>query len=204
MPQSFFDEPQTHSDPFLWFDQWMDQALASSEPEPTAMSLATLSEEGQPTVRIVLLKSFDRKGFVFYTNLASMKARHLQKRPVAGLNLFWKSMCRQVRIDGAVELLDDAEADAYFASRPRGSQIGAWASRQSQPLASRQTLQERVESLTEEFDGAPIPRPPFWSGYRVVPQRFEFWQLRPDRLHDRWEFLRQGKEWKWKSQRLYP
>ncbi len=192
------------SDPFAWFRQWMDQAHRSCEPEPTAMALSTVGPRGQPTVRIVLLKAFDRKGFVFYTNLKSAKARHLRARPRAGLCLLWKSMGRQIRIDGVTHQIDDAEADAYFATRPRGSQIGAWASRQSAPLDDRSTLEERVEKVKQRFAGQAVPRPSFWSGFRLVPEVFEFWQLCPDRLHDRWRFECTANGERWECQRLYP
>ncbi len=192
------------SDPLDWFRHWMDEALASTEPEPTAMSLATVDEEGQPTVRIVLLKDFDRKGFVFYTNLVSDKGQHLLANGRAGLCFLWKAMGRQVRIDGPVELVSDEEADSYFASRPRGSQIGAWASKQSQPLDSRQTLIDRVAHFEEKFADQKVPRPDFWSGFRLVPKQVEFWQLGEFRLHDRWRLERQGEDWSWDCQRLYP
>ena len=191
-------------DPLDWFRLWLDEATESAQPQPTAMSLATVDSNARPTVRIVLLKSFGRKGFVFYTNLKSAKADQLRANPHAGLCFLWEAVGRQVRIDGRAELIDDDTADAYFASRPRGSQIGAWASRQSRQLDDRQTLQQRVEKYGDQFDGQPVPRPEFWSGYRVVPRRFEFWQLRDDRLHDRWRFDRVGDGWEWERARLYP
>lgn len=191
-------------DPLDWFELWLDDAKQAGEPQPTAMSLATVDSGGQPSVRIVLLKSFDRKGFVFYTNLQSRKASQLADHPKAGLCFVWMDTCRQVRIDGEVQPVGDDEADAYFATRPRGSKIGAWASKQSRPLDNRQALVERVEHFRHKFDGQPVPRPPFWSGYRVVPGVFEFWRVRDDRLHDRWEFRRNGEEWDWERGRLYP
>ncbi len=190
------------SDPLQWFDLWMTEARRSSEPEPTAMSLATVDHAGQPTVRIVLLKDFDRKGFVFYTNLKSAKAEQLRDHQRAGLCVMWKTLCRQVRIDGAVEMVDDQQADAYFATRPRNSQIGAWASKQSQPLKSRAELQQAFRQYEERFEGKPVPRPSFWSGYRVVPQTMEFWQIGDYRLHDRWQFQRRADGWE--RVRLYP
>ena len=196
--------PIPQEDPLEWFELWMDEALASTEPEPTAMSLATVDASGQPTVRIVLLKQVDRKGFVFYTNLESAKAEQLSACPKAGLCWLWKHVGRQVRVDGDVEPLSEAEADAYFASRPRGSQIGAWASKQSRPLDDRQTLVERVEHFEQKFADGPVRRPEFWSGFRVVPSMIEFWQLGDHRLHDRWKFVRDGDEWEWTRQRLYP
>ncbi len=192
------------ADPLQWFRIWMDDARASSKDDPTAMSLATVDADGQPTTRIVLLKAFDRKGFVFYTNLKSAKARHLQSQPKAGLCFLWYSLGRQVRIDGTARLVDDEEADAYFATRARGSQIGAWASKQSAPMDDRHSLERRVKKIEARFEGRPVERPPFWSGYRVVPATIEFWQMRPDRLHDRWRFERIGDDWQWQRQRLYP
>lgn len=192
------------TDPLSWFRLWMDQARAQVTQDPTAMSLSTVDEQGQPTVRIVLLKDYDRKGFVFYTNLKSAKARQLRANPRAGLCFLWYSLGRQVRIDGRAHQIDDDEADAYFATRGRGSQIGAWASKQSAPLEDRNTLMERVDAMEDRFAGGPVPRPPFWSGYRIVPTAFEFWQLADHRLHDRWRFQRQGRHWQWDRQRLYP
>lgn len=192
------------ADPLDWFAAWMDDARNSPEPQPTAMSLATVDAQGRPTARIVLLKSFDRKGFVFYTNLESDKAGQLDDNPRAGLCFLWKKLCRQVRIDGPVEQIDDQEADDYFATRPRGSQIGAWASRQSRPLEDRATLAERVERFRTKFEGQKVPRPPFWSGYRVIPRTFEFWREREARLHDRWQFQRIADGWQWERKRLYP
>ena len=191
-------------DPLTWFEQWLEAAKASPEREATAMSLATVDDRGQPTVRIVLVKGYDRKGFVFYTNLGSAKARHLEGQPRAGLCWLWKEEGRQVRVEGAVEALGDEEADAYFETRSRGSQIGAWASRQSEGLASRGALEERVRQVEKRFEGRKVERPPFWSGFRVVPRRMEFWQIGDHRLHDRWEFRRQGPAWRWQRQRLFP
>ena len=189
-------------DPFDWFTLWLDRARASDEMEPTAMSLATVGPAGTPTVRIVLLKDYDRKGFVFYTNLESEKGRHLLAGSAAGLNFLWKTLGWQVRIDGSVEQVSDDEADAYFASRPRGSQIGAWASDQSRPLLDRDTLMVRLKEVEDRFAGQPVPRPPHWSGFRVIPARFEFWESGESRLHDRWRFERHGPGWK--RERLFP
>ncbi len=189
-------------DPYDWFRLWFDEALASDEIEPTAMGLATVSPDGAPTTRIVLLKAHDRKGFVFYTNLLSEKGQHLEHTPEAALNFWWKTLGRQVRIDGAVEPVTDAEADAYFASRPRESQLGAWASHQSAPLLSRDVLEDRWIAAREQFEGGPVPRPDFWSGFRVIPRRIEFWRLGDHRLHDRWRFLAVGPGWE--RHRLYP
>jgi len=166
------------------------------------MTLATATPEGRPSARLVLLKGFDRRGFVFYTNLESRKSEELYANPYAALCFLWKSLNRQVRVEGAVEQVGDDEADAYFASRPRDSQIGAWASDQSRRLESRALLEGRVEEFSRRFDQGTIPRPAYWSGYRVVPQRVEFWQERPSRLHDRLLFVREGEGWR--RQRLFP
>lgn len=159
------------------------------------MVLATVSADGKPSARVVLLKSFDARGFVFYTNLQSRKGVELRFNPNAALCFYWPPLARQVRIEGIVENVSDEDADAYFASRPRGAQIGAWASRQSTELVSRQELESRVKEFEQEFAGREVPRPPFWSGFRLVPERIEFWQSREDRLHDRLVFVRQGDTW---------
>ncbi len=166
------------------------------------MALATVSADGRPSTRMVLLKGCDGRGFVFYTNYTSQKGRELLGNPNASLCFYWKSLGRQVRVDGRAEPVSDAEADAYFASRQRGSQIGAWASEQSRPVDSRETLEERVRAVTAEYDGADVPRPPHWSGFRVVPDRIEFWTDRPNRLHDRQVFDRAVGGWR--EQRLQP
>ncbi len=189
------------TEPFAPFGRWFEEALAQ-EADPTAMVLATVSADGSPSARAVLLKGHDRHGFVFYTNLGSRKARELAQNPHAALSFFWQKLRRQVRIEGTVEPVLAAEADAYFASRPRDSRIGAWASDQSQPLAERGLLDARVAETAARFAGGEVPRPPFWSGLRVVPQQFEFWQERPSRLHDRWRFVREGGAWL--RTRLYP
>jgi len=189
------------SEPLTPFRRWLDEAW-KGEPNAHAMSLATTTSEGRPSARMVLLKGLDKRGFVFYTNLDSRKSRELFANPHAALCFMWKSLNRQVRIEGIIELVGDDEADAYFASRPRDSQIGAWASDQSQPLASRTELERRVEEFSHRFCNTPVPRPPRWSGFRVIPQRIEFWQERPFRLHDRLLFVREGEEWR--RERLYP
>ncbi|RDV36971.1 pyridoxamine 5'-phosphate oxidase [Bradymonadaceae bacterium TMQ3] len=191
-------------DPFEWFDAWFDQARQSTMIEPTAMSLATVDADGQPSLRIVLLKGVDRKGFVFYTNLQSRKGRALFGEPRCALTFFWPQLGRQVRVEGVAQAVEDAEADAYFASRSRESQLGAWASQQSRELASRAALEAALAEVTARFEGQPVTRPPHWSGMRVVPTRIEFWQAGDARLHDRWEFVRGEPEMPFECHRLFP
>jgi pyridoxamine 5'-phosphate oxidase len=189
------------TEPLTPFARWFSEA-AASEADAEAMVLASATAAGRPSARAVLLKGFDERGFVFYTNLESRKGEELAGNPYAALCFYWKSQRRQVRVEGRVEAVSAAEADAYFASRARESRIGAWASAQSRLLDSRCVLDARVAEAASRFAATEVPRPPFWSGFRVVPDRVEFWQERPSRLHDRWLFVREGGEWR--RQRLYP
>jgi pyridoxamine 5'-phosphate oxidase len=192
------------SEPLALFAAWLKEAAQSEPNDPNAMAIATAGTDGFPDVRMVLLKGFDTQGFVFYTNLESAKARELKERPEAALLFHWKSLRRQVRIRGHVEPVTDAEADAYFATRPRLAQIGAWASKQSAPLESRLAFEKAVAQVTARYPLGTIPRPPFWSGFRVVPISLEFWHDRPFRLHDRIVFGRAADNQTWTKTRLYP
>ena len=182
--------------PFDTFASWLAAAEQQEANNPTAMSVATVGAEGRPSQRMVLLRSFDDRGFVFYTNLESRKGHELRANQHVALCFHWKSLDRQVRIEGLAEAVDAREADAYFASRPRDSQIGAWASRQSEPLTSRAELDARVEKYTALYAVGKVPRPPFWSGFRVVPEVIEFWEERPFRLHHRQEWRREAEGWR--------
>ena len=190
------------SAPFEQFRAWFADAGRTEPSDANAMTLATATAEGRPSARIVLLKEWDQRGFVFYTNKESRKGEELTANPHAALLFHWKSLQRQVRIEGPVEDVSDAEADAYYASRARLSRIGAWASEQSRPLPGRGALLRRVATYEATYLGDQIPRPPFWSGYRVLPARFEFWQDMPFRLHDRTVYVRAGEGWD--VTKLYP
>ena len=194
--------PEAH-DPIAEFGELFERARKAPEPgDVTACSLATATADGAPSVRMVLLKAFDERGFVFYTNYASRKARDLDANPRAALCFHWVSISEQVRIEGRVELVSDQESDAYFATRDRLSRLGAWASKQSQPLASRTRLLARMARFELEYPTGEVPRPPFWGGYRLRPERIEFWSNRRHRLHDRRLFTRTGDGWG--RERLYP
>jgi len=188
-------EGDLKEDPIEQFRIWFDEAKASISDRPEAMTLATAGEDGRASARIVLLKDFDARGFVFYTNYNSEKGRELAGNPFAALVFWWPPLDRQVRVQGAVEKVSRAESDAYFATRPRGSQIGAWASEQSSVIAGRGDLEQRAREMEHTYDKVEIPCPPFWGGYRVAPTHVEFWQGRSDRLHDRFCYHQTGDNW---------
>jgi pyridoxamine 5'-phosphate oxidase len=196
-------EPDTHPNPIEQFRTWFDEALAANLHEPNAMTLATSTPHGRPSVRVVLLKGFDERGFVFYTSYEGRKGEELEANPYCALLFYWGELERQVRVEGRVGRLPDEESDAYFAGRPRGSQLGAWASEQSRPVKDRGALEERLRELEAEYEGREVPRPPFWGGYRVEPEVIEFWQGRENRLHDRLRYRRSGNGG-WRRERLQP
>ena len=196
-------ETEAHHNPFEQFKIWFEQAVAAELPEPNAMTIATATPDGKPSSRMVLLKDYDERGFVFYTNYESHKGRQLVENPWGALVFLWVQLERQVRIEGRVEKVSAAESDAYFHSRPIESQLGAWASHQSQAIESREVLERRFQQLKEEYQNKEIPRPPHWGGFRVIPTEIEFWQGRPSRLHDRLLY-RRGDDGSWRIQRLSP
>jgi pyridoxamine 5'-phosphate oxidase len=200
---SGLSEGDMDADPLRQFEKWFEQALAANLAEPNAMTLATATPDGQPSARVVLLKAFDAAGFTFFTNHDSRKGQELTANPRAALLFFWSQLQRQVRIEGTVERVSEAESDAYFRSRPLGSRLGAWASQQSEVIAGRDVLEERMRELAQRFPDGEVPRPPHWGGFRVYPLTIEFWQGRPDRLHDRLRYQRVQPAG-WRLERLAP
>lgn len=196
-------EMDMDADPIRQFEAWFQHAVAANLPEPNAMTLAAATPDGQPSARTVLLKAYDASGFTFFTNYDSRKGRELTTNPRAALLFFWPELQRQVRIEGTVERVSEAESDAYFATRPVGSRLGAWASRQSEVITGRDELEARVRELAEHYADGEVPRPPFWGGFRVRPLTIEFWQGRPDRLHDRLRYVL-GEAGGWRLERLSP
>lgn len=192
------------SEPFHLFGEWLEDAKKSEPNDPSAVAVATVDEHGMPNVRMVLLKDFDERGFVFFTNFESFKGQEILSAHKAAMCFHWKSLRRQVRVRGPVEQVSDAEADAYYASRPRGSRIGAWASKQSRPLESRFALEKSVAEYTAKYAIGNIPRPPYWSGFRIRPTSIELWHDRAFRLHDRVLFTRDDPDSEWTKERLYP
>ena len=196
-------ETDADRNPFKQFQLWFDQALAAQLPEPNAMTVATVTKSGKPRARVVLLKNFDERGFVFYTNYHSHKGQELADNPQAAIAFWWAELERQVRIEGRVLKVSDRESDEYFHSRPFNSRLGAWASEQSQVIESREVLEQRLQDLKTKYENQDIPRPPHWGGFRVIPTAIEFWQGRPSRLHDRllYSLLDDGS---WQIERLSP
>jgi len=192
------------TDPFALFGHWLADAVRAEINDPEAMTLATVDSDGLPDARMVLCKGADEQGLVFYSNIESAKGRELKDQPRAAALFHWKSLRRQARFRGAVQELTGAESDAYFATRPRGSQVGAWASRQSRPLASRAALEAAVETYERRFGGGAVPRPDHWRGYRLAPVEIEFWRDRPSRLHERLQFRRPNPESAWEKRLLFP
>jgi pyridoxamine 5'-phosphate oxidase len=192
------------ADPFALFDAWMDEAKKTEPNEANAMSVATVDAEGRPNVRMVLLKDASPRGFVFYTNMESAKGREIASHPHAALCLHWKTQRKQVRARGSIVQVPDAEADAYFASRPKDSQIGAWASAQSRPMQGRFVFEREIAKYAAKYALKTVPRPPYWSGYLIVPFEIEFWRDRPFRLHDRLVYRRDAPDHPWRTERLFP
>lgn len=195
-------ESDVSADPFEQFQRWLDDAIKAEIEEPYAMTLATADRSGKPSARMVLLRGLDARGFSFYTHYDSRKGEELADNPRAALVFFWNELHRQIRIEGAISQVSSAESDAYFQTRPRGSQLSAWASRQDQVIAGRSVLEERMRQLEQQHQGQPVPRPPYWGGYRLVPEVIEFWQSRLNRLHDRLRYQRTAGGWR--LERLSP
>lgn len=196
-------ETDADPNPFKQFQKWFDQAVAAQLPEPNAMTLATATQDGKPSARVVLLKDLNERGFVFYTNYKSHKGQELAENPQAALVFWWAELERQVRIEGRVDKVSDQESDEYFHSRPFSSRLGAWTSEQSQVISRREVLELRLQELKTEYENEDVPRPPHWGGYRVIPTVIEFWQGRPSRLHDRLHYRRLD-ETNWLIERLSP
>jgi len=192
------------TDPFVLFQEWLKQAEGAEPNDPNAMALATADAGGVPDVRMVLLKGVDERGFVFYSNADSIKGAELAANPKAALNFHWKSLRKAVRVQGAVARVSDAEADAYFATRPKDSQIGAWASPQSRPMEGRFVFEKAIAEYAVKYALTKVPRPPYWTGWRVTPLRIEFWRDRPFRLHDRLVYTRATADAPWRTERLFP
>ena len=199
---SILEEQELDRNPFFQFRKWFEEALSAELPEPHAMTISTVSLEGRPSSRIVLLRNFDENGFTFFTNYQSKKSFDISQNTFVALNFFWQAIERQVRIEGKIERVSAKESDEYFASRPRESQIGAWASSQSKAISSRHELEKQVDYFTKKYENKPVPRPEHWGGYLIVPDYFEFWQGRPSRLHDRISY--QFTSGKWELNRLNP
>jgi pyridoxamine 5'-phosphate oxidase len=196
-------ESAADPDPIAQFRRWFDAALAADLHEPNAMTLTTATPEGRPSARIVLLKGFDERGFVFYTSYEGRKSEEIEANPRCALVFYWGELERQVRVEGRVSRIPEEESNEYFESRPRGSQLGAWASEQSRPVEGRDALEERLRNLEAEYEGREVLRPPFWGGYRVEPEVIEFWQGRENRLHDRLVY-RRSDDGEWERERLQP
>jgi pyridoxamine 5'-phosphate oxidase len=201
-PDTGLSEEDVNPDPFKQFSVWLEDALAAKLPQPLGMALATATGDGRPSVRMVLLRGVSEKGFCFFTNYESRKAGELQTNPRAALVFYWAELDRQVRVEGTIERLSAEESDAYFQTRPRGSQLGAWASPQSQIIPNRELLERNLQELTAKYSSGQVPRPPHWGGYRLVPQAIEFWAGGDNRLHDRLRYTRDGQGWT--VQRLAP